>query len=305
MKLNHALKFALCAIALTVASCGKFDRNDNGGYTNVTFSRAQGRFSASATLTNGILIYAYSASFATNLKLNDETGTASIMLPNGDYTFYAFGYGYNIDANGVDLRCAIGGGTGNPISLTGSSVVIPLNFMQSNCSNVAFTSGGGYLDTATNTVPNSGPFFKALEVVHCGTAANLSTLSGSTNCSPGWSSGTTPNRYQIIFPIFFESGGQVTKIGEAYRSACSNSFPNSAGTPDSASLAVKFPVGNASHSAFYPIEFESFSDGSCATPPLVRIRFNKGLINGPNPEPPQLGSAYSNANRIRVFLRQP
>ncbi len=308
MRIPHYLKITLCAIILTLTACGKFDRLDNGGFTNVTFTRAHSdRLSTTATLTNGIIIYAYSSSFATNLKINDETGTANIQLPNGTYTFFAFGYGYNIDSTGVDLRCAVSGGDGSSVSLTGGAASIPLNFMQSNCNHVAFSSGGGALETFTNTVPNSGPFFKALEVAHCGSGVGtgLSTIAGSTNCSPGWSTGSTVSKYQIVIPIFVKSGPQFTKIGEAYRSACSNTFPSSAGSPDSASIAVRFPIGNASQSTFFPIEFESFSDASCTSTPLARFRFNKGLINGPDPEAIELAKAVTNSNRVRVFLRQP
>jgi hypothetical protein len=313
MQLSKALSLYTVSVALLFTSCGKFDRLEDGGFTEVSFSSPRsGQYQTASTLTNGILITAYSASYVTNIKLTDETSNVSIVLPNGSYSFYAFGYGYSIDTSGTDVRCAVTGGA-NPVVLNGNRQTVLLEFKQSNCANAAFAPSAAYLDANTSsTLANSGPIFGEFDFVHCSTAAgtNFGTITSTQTCSTvgGGISASNPSvsKYQVIFPIFKYQNGQFTRLGEAYRSACTNSFPSGSGGT-AISQYIRYPVGASSLPYAFPMEIETFSESACTSTPIMANRFHKGVVFGGDPEGSVYGTALANTtggtNRVRVFLR--
>lgn len=297
---------AVAALGFLVCSCGKFDRIDDGGFTKVTFKRhSPGQPLINSVLSQGILIYAYSSSYATNLKITDELSAAGITLPNGSYKFFAFGYGYPIDNFGTDLRCAVASA-----DLTGSAQTVSLTFMQSNCADAAFAPNSSYLDTTSSTVPNSGPFFAQFDFIHCSSAAgtNLATVAATNDCSTMPATGINAPwgsvaKFQVVVPIFANANGSYARLGEAYRTPCTNSWPSASGGT-SFSQYVRFPVGNTAYPGAFPLEIETFSESSCTSPPIGKHSFQKGLIFGAYPDASYMGTALPSASRVRVFLRQ-
>src|SRR3990167_845175 len=96
----------LAFASVLFSACGKFNRLDDGGFTEVRFTRSfqSYDFETQTTLTTGLMIYAYSANYITNLHLSSEDDpNKSITLPNGQYSFYAFGY----DSSGTLLSSGV------------------------------------------------------------------------------------------------------------------------------------------------------------------------------------------------------
>lgn len=304
---------AAVILFLGLSSCGKFDRIDNGGFTNVTFASARNEhYLTSSTLTNGIIITAYSDTYATNMKLSDETSAASITLPNGTYSFFGFGYGYSIDSNGSEIRCAVKDGA-NAVVLNGTAQTVSLDFTQLNCSNTAFRPNASYMDQFTNTsgtAPNKGPVFSKLDFVFCSSAAGtgLAGITASQDC--GTSAGisqpfTNITNYQVVFPLFKRIAGVSTRIGEAFRSTCANSYPVTSGTV-AMSQEIRYPAGNSQLPGAFPFEIEAYSEAACTSSPVISRTFKEGLYYGDSS-----GAIYGTAlpntsgtNRLRVFLRQ-
>lgn len=305
--------FTLFFFTLLLSGCGKFDRISNTGYTNVTFQRANGDQDPKGAIFNGgALIYAYSDSYVTNMYFPTETAYQNISLPNGIYTFYGIGFSQSVDTFNTDndVRCAVTA----PISLSGGSRNIVVNFRQADCSNGAFTGDGSYTDAnSSNTAATASTVFSQAEVVFCGTAAGtqLSTLSGTQNCSTQIGTGitaplTSVAKYKIMFPIYAQSGSNFTRLGQGIETSCSNSYPDAnGGTAFSEYLRV--PVGSTSRPGLFAMEFEAYTDGSCTSTPVVRTRFHRGLIFGPSPDSSALGKLSVNGTtpaRARIFLRE-
>ncbi len=311
-KLRHAF---LWISFFLLSSCGKYDRIDDGGFTTVEIGGGQSHNLLTANvLTYGILIYAYSDTYVTNLKLSDESQLAHITLPNGTYQFYAFGHAFDFGSFASNpIRCAVSGS----IALTGTAQTVALDFRESNCANGAFTSGGNHLDTNTgSTIANSGAIFAQLEYIHCGTAAGtaLSTVAATQDCSTGsgisapWAVGSNA-RFQAVVPIFKRSGNVTQVIGEAYRSACSGSAYVDTMGSQATSLPVRFPSGVSTQPGVFPIAFETFTETDCNSVPVARHEFYNGLIFGPT-NGASLGRALyytsgSGVGRLRLYLREP
>lgn len=306
--------FLFCFVFLN--ACGKFSRIEDGGFTSVNIGSAQARsLLATDTLTYGILIYAYSDSYTTNLKLSSESQLASIVLPNGNYSFYAFGYAIGFGQSGMNsIRCAVASG----IALQGGTINVGLNFRESECANGVFSPGASYRDANTSsTLVSSGAIFAGMEYVHCassiGTGLN-SLTSGTQNCggspfSAGWAAAL---RVQAVVPIFKrDAAGNYTELGEAYRSTCDSTAYADPGGNAAISMPVRYPVGITGQNGVFPIRFETFSETACTSAPIGRHEFHKGLIFGPSNGVAGFATALvnpgtsANPNTVRVFLRQP
>lgn len=290
---KRVLSLVLCVFALLVG-CGKFDKLEDGGFTTVKFNRGvEGDFTAKSTLVGGVLIYAFSENYSTNLVLSDETGSANIVLPNGAYSFYAFGYDSNTSVMVGNTRCAI---VGNPVPvpLTGQTATVSLNLMQSTCTAGSFNGGGSYSD---------GTQIRDLQVVMCGSSAGttLSTFSGSSDCSSHmW--GNAP-RLKVRVPKYRLDRGQYIPMGNAYESTCL--MVSTSGTYMGQS--IRFPVGLSPQNGF-AIEFDTYGNGdfSCTSAPIAQHQFRRGLFFGPTPTNSSLGSiAPAGPFSTRLFLREP
>lgn len=277
---------------LFLAACGKFDRIENGGFTSVTFHRPNEP--TAAALAGGIFIYAYSPTYVANVKISDESQEATLSLPNGVYSFYAYGYSQDLSTSGANHLCAIAG-AGAPIPLTGAAQTIPLQFNTANCAQGSF-GPPTHLE---------GGMFAKMESVYCSSAADLSSsafTSGLMSCSGyPWSA---PAKFQWVIPTFRSANGNFSKSGEAFRSSCSASYPNASGGP-SLTQYERLPVGSLSLPGLFPVEVETFSETACTSVPIAVHRFHKGLIFGPA----SAGSAAitpttGGTTRTRIYLRQ-
>lgn len=289
----------LLGLSLALASCGKleekFGRKD-GGFTQVTFSRQDGELGTLATLDNGIMIYAYSPDFATNIKITDETSPASLSLPNGDYSFYAFGLTEAYGTYDPALKCAVAG-HGAPLSLRGGATSVGLTFNTSNCSSGGFTSDGNRPGYTSDTIfPDVAFFF-------CGTSANLSTkTSTSSSCGSGqgWN---LSNAFKIKFPLYAKGPQSFNRLGSGIESGCIGA--NTSG--NAVTGFYRMPAGPDSKPFLYPVEFETYSETSCTSSPLKIHRFHRGVAFGPDPDPAAEARAQyhgSSLYKFYLFLRE-
>ena len=295
----------LVALAL-FCSCGKFSRLENGGYTKVEFQKNQDP--KAAVLNGGIMIYAYSPSFTTSTKVNDETGSASMTLPNGAYSFYAIGYGVVLGSTyteDTDIHCAVVGDT----ALTGTARTISLNLTKAQCSNDAFIAGGGaFSDTGTvNAIPK-------MDFVHCsssaGTVFNSTAWDSNKNCGTSISGNvyapwTAVSKYKLKLPLVVFSGGSAAKTGEGLVSACTSTYPSSNGY-NSSSEYKRIPLGSTNLPGLFPVEIETYSDASCTSTPIAVHKFYKGIVNGTFPAGPDSKlTASTSGPTARLFLKEP
>lgn len=296
--------FSTVIFSCALFSCGKYDRINDGGFTKVTFQKEHSDFHTNSTMTGGIMIYAYSNDFSTNIKLNDETSFANIVLPNGPYSFYAFGYTVPM-GNAADpgIRCAVVG-AGNTFALTGGSQTVNINLTQAACNTGAFTGDGAFADSTSGT---SGTIFRKIETVHCGSAAgtNLSTIAVNTTCSGTlWSN---VSRFRVHFPLFVRNSASGVGVGSGMRSACVDGTADNAGLASS-NMQHRVPLGSTSLPFLFPLEIETYSETACTSTPIGLHKFHKGLIFGPHPDASYLGTALastSGTEKTRIFLREP
>lgn len=171
---------ALIALA-TLSGCGKFLDNFSrlpGGFTKVVFNHdsqsardlnigllGQGTVHANNVLNGGAIIYARNAQSGTIFSgtMQNEGGTLSLTLPNGDYSFSAVGWP---DANLSDLssnyvRC----GTAPALTLSGQSQDVTFNLADTTaCYNSA--------DFAVSAMKSS-PTIGTLMLNFCHQSTNL------------------------------------------------------------------------------------------------------------------------------------
>ena len=127
----------LVTFSILAAGCGRF--KDKFGRieeerTQVSLENDRGALST-LTLNGGILVYFEDKSDSNKFfifKLNNDSETRSVTVPNGVYKVYAVGFSgsNNLEGNGY---CSLGDG-GADVSLSGAAKTVTLTFSQSNCS---------------------------------------------------------------------------------------------------------------------------------------------------------------------------
>jgi hypothetical protein len=239
--------------------------------------------------------------------LNDETGQLSFSLPNGTYSFYAFGYSiaFNNTATDNGVRCAVV----PSVQLTGQAQDINITLQQSSCANGAFTGDGAYTSAIS-----AATVFPVVEVVHCGTAAgtNFGTIAGSQNCSTMAGTGITAiwpsvGKYQIKYPLYERIGNGFNRLSDGIVSACSDTYPSASGGV-ALTEYKRVPVGSTNLPFLIPVEFYTYSTATnacTATSPIAQHRFHRGLVFGPDPDPAGMAKALPNSGFTRIFLREP
>lgn len=275
MALSLRLVSIFC-LAILLASCGKFDRLDDGGFTRVTFNQGYHRFGQVGPLSSqvgGVLIYAYSPSYVTNLKLADETQTGSVDLPNGSYLFYAVGFNSASTPFDSNVKCGIVNQT-----LDGTSQNITINLTTADCSNGAFVDSTGYSDSTTATA-----MFSRMNFLFCGTGANtaISGFAATSRCgfsNTAYQMIAGPMSYRLVAPIFSRAGGIYNKIGTGITGHCI--YASTAGEYSN-TPAPRFPVGNSSVPGVFPLEVESYSSTDCSGSTYASHNFSDGLMFGP------------------------
>ena len=289
---------------LGLCACGKFNRIENGGFTEVKFARSfmsYGDSIDSMVLDGGVMIYAYSSSYVTNLKLSSESAApgASLTLPNGEYSFYAVGYTDAAYPLRSSTRCAIVG-SGTPVTLDGTSRTITLNMDRSTCADGAFVNNSSFTHGGTNATEMYE--FGRLQMVYCGTGAATAISSFGTSQTCGWAAtspdyrwltGTSPTfvgdmSYQVHIPIFKRSSGAYQKLAGGLSGACQ--YVSTAGEQvSSATELSRVPLGSTSRAGLFPVEIASYDSTDCTGTPNMHY-FNDGLIFGPSSGSSNTGS---------------
>ncbi|MCO5143942.1 MAG: hypothetical protein M9962_12700 [Oligoflexia bacterium] len=277
-----------------LAGCGKFDRLDDGGFTKVKFFNGYQNLGSdprlSATMNGGIMIYAYSANYVTNLKLTDETDmSAEITLPNGNYSFYAFGYTDATTLLSSDVKCGTVGST-SPIALDGSNKTISINLSYAGCSDGTFNSNNLSYTEGTNSLTGDDQYrFSRIDFVFCGTGAAtaIGTYSASTedcslNTSYRWGS-TSPIQmsYRVSHPIYKIQNGNYQRLGSAILGSCV--YVSTQGLPVSNGTALsRIPLGSVNKPGLFPLEVDAYTSTDCSGTYVHKHEFRKGLIFGPD-----------------------
>lgn len=286
---------ALWVACLALCACGKFNRLENGGFTDVKFTRSfmsyGDGFESMATLNGGLMIYAYSSSYVTNkLLTTEDDANKSITLPNGQYTFYAVGYTSASGPLSSNNRCAVVG-AGVPITLDGTAKTVTLNMSQANCAdgelvnNTSSFSHGG-------TSASAGDFGR-LQLLYCGTGANTAIGSFVSTDTCGYSAtayqwgqgeGTSLSgmmSYRISLPVFKRSGGQYQKLDSGITGNCH--YVSTGGEQIGAVTDLsRVPLGNSAKPGAFPVEISAWGASDCSGTPAAVHYFNDGMLFGPS-----------------------
>jgi hypothetical protein len=283
------------------SSCGKFQRIEDGGFTTVTFSAPSSL--RAAVMPSGILVYAYSQNFVTNFKISTDADMQgkSITLPNGLYSFYAFGYASGTIMPNADVKCAVLGHA-QPIPLNGGARSVSLDLTDSQCAQGAFSPNSSY---TANTGANTANFAR-VDFVHCssGAIAALTSFVSTSSCGTAttaysWFSGLYSARVNI--PIFRRDGTTFTKLADGIVGQCTTGT-----NPGFAAGFARIPAGPSDRPGLFPIEVEAFSGSDCSNY-LTKHVFSDGYQFGPkSPSPNQNYKLvqYSTAgeNLLKYFL---
>lgn len=255
-------------------------------------------------MNSGILVYAYSQNYVTNFKIatDAEMTGKQVVLPNGLYSFYAFGYDNSSFPFTANAKCAVQGHT-SPIPLSGGAKAISLDLTDSQCGLGAFAPGSQY-SAGTGANPSN---FASVSFVHCGTGAlgALTTFGSGSNCGTSntaymaYTSGLFSLRVKL--PIFQRNASQYTRLADGISGACGTA--SNVGDPAGAS---RIPAGPTDRPGLFPFEIEAFSGSDCSVY-LGKHVFSDGYLFGPKSPSPNLNHrivTYSTAgeNLLRYFL---
>lgn len=244
-----AIQFSTLILILT-SSCGKlsekFGRLEDEGYTRVYLQEAHNPLAA--TLTGGLMVYFLKThnpddGYAYGFQSEDSAHTKQVLLPNGSYKVYAFGFtGANIGEG--QSRCGFGDG-GAVINLSGVSRTVTISMDTSNCN---FGAAGPFSSAAGSDTP---PYFDALNVTLC-----------SNNPYPGCSA-VTSGTYYVKFHLL---GGQrptngsfIQNSSDTISSACSSVLSGGQVTTN-----TRIPIGGSVLSPPFSLTF--YSDAGCTSP---------------------------------------
>jgi hypothetical protein len=166
----------LLSSLLLLSSCADFTAKFSrlkGESTAVQFS-ARGNALLANTLLGGIMVYAIRTTdgYRQAIRLNHENDQREVILPNGSYRFQALGWAatplMGSPKCGFHMPEA-------PITLSGTSVTIPITLSEAGCANDQFGSGSF----------RSGSLLISPTLKFCGGAVPLENFSGSQDCTQG------------------------------------------------------------------------------------------------------------------------
>jgi hypothetical protein len=177
--MKSSIRLAWMFIGLAALSgCAKlretFGRLHNGS-TLVRVNTGQARqFSSLAPiLTGGLMVYATDQSGnSTAASVADETQPLQMSLPNGTYSFTAFGWDMP-NIGGVTPRC---GTSSQTYTLTGVDTDVTISMNPTNCGNTSIYSPSYAVQSNT---------FIPLHLVFCGAGVNVSSFTYSSLCTNG------------------------------------------------------------------------------------------------------------------------
>lgn len=165
-----------------LVGCGKFaDKFSriNGDVTRVYFSSRNDELHGAAVLNGGLMIYfkenTNDSGKVFGFSNEDLVNSKSVLLPNGVYKVYAFGWSGSNPLEG-QVRCGYGDG-GSDLTLSGASRTVNITLNQSNC---AFGSAGPF-GVANGGNAASATNFKVLKTQFCTGAAYPSCTAASAD----------------------------------------------------------------------------------------------------------------------------
>ncbi|MFZ4714426.1 MAG: hypothetical protein ACOYL6_11960 [Bacteriovoracaceae bacterium] len=231
---------------LLLSSCG---HDAPLGYTVVRFTNENGQRLA---LNNGVMIYAHNQNLDKIVSIygGSISGLNSeIVLPNGNYDFYAFGY-HGVDPVFKNTFYCDSIGSNSPIELRGNDTNVSLSLHDQSSSICPSVFG-------STTFRNAG-VLNLIEFKFC-TMDSLTTTSSSSNCSA--SAG-------VYIEIAVLKLSEINGAGpQPVFRMCKNLISGST----ISGLAIPFGPQ-------FKVSVKSFSDNNCTTP--TNTANNYVLSNG-------------------------
>ena len=278
-------------VLVGIWGCGMLDnygRREGApeGYTQVNFSTprspvnlmdidGRGLVQAMSGLPGGVMIYAMGTaanSFATNFFLSDELTRPPnpFQLPNGNYKFYAFGFG-NLSLGSV--KCGLGEGGGD-IALTGGSKTINITLSTAGCS-------AGSPSPFAAAASFDGGQLKPLQVYSCFPNANFDTQHPDYGCSGNGNSDNgsiNVESVQFFLSVFIRDpdGSLRMTPPDITRSAFCMNVDSSSG----ADTGFRFPTGTNASVLPIPGFLKAFDADSCGGNLIGGYEFKSGLLDG-------------------------
>ena len=166
-------KYLYLCLALHLTCCGKFNEKfgrlpkEHGNTRVVIGNASRGNFQAlTPILSGGLMVYILRDDGSRqSLYLVNETSSTTVSLPNGNYSFYAYGWdGPSLTSSSP--RCAWVG----PMALAGTDTSVELNLNNSNCITPQFSS------------VFSSPLSMPISFVYCGHNTDLTTKTNFGTC---------------------------------------------------------------------------------------------------------------------------
>lgn len=253
-------------LAPLLTGCGKFTdkfSRINGDVTRVYFDSRNDQMHNAAVLNGGLMIYFMDASNhdagkAFGFSSEDLVNSKSVLLANGQYKVYAYGWSGSNKLEG-QVRCGYGDG-GNVITLSGAATTVSISLNQGNC---AFGSASPF-GTASGGNASSATNFKLLTTRFCSGEAY-------PNCSDS-SSGTFWMKAELL--AGYGSGGvnDFTETPEFnVASGCSSASSSNAFL----SSSFVIPLGGSNYFS-PPVRLSFYPDSSCTSASGTYL-FNDGL----------------------------
>lgn len=244
-----------------LTACGKFAEKFsriNGSYTAVHFDHRQNQI-LPATVDGGIMIYFIdqvdsSRGFSFGFSSNESVNTKPVLLPNGQYRVYAYGWDGASTLAG-QTRCGKGS-NGDLITLAGSSTTISLNLDPGNCQfGTANDFGVLYQGAVSDTN------YDVMDVAFCTGAAYPS-------CSAA-SGGTFYVMAELLGGKKNATNSQ-TEFTDFTISACSAVSGTS-----SVATGIRLPIGGSSFSP--PVRIKVFTNSVCSGTASGTYSFPDGI----------------------------
>jgi len=253
--------FAALLLIPFLAACGKFTdkfSRINGSFTRVHFSGREDSLHQ-ATVDGGVAIYfistvdaSHGRAFAFSNK--EAINTKSVVLPNGQYKVFAYGWDgptYPFDGNS---RCGKGD-NGAIITLSGASTTVAINLDPGNCQ-FGTTNEFAFAEHANAGSTN----FDTLSFMLCGGVA-----------SPGCTSASGTSWYlkaELLGGA--KEGGSFTESPAFSLSTCTTASSSAYIT-----TSFKIPVGGTLFSP--PVRFSVYTTPGCTGAATGIYSFPRGL----------------------------
>jgi hypothetical protein len=185
-----------------------------------------------------------------------QINSKSVVLPNGPYKVYAYGWDSGSPFQG-NVRCGYGDG-GSDVNLSGAAKTVTLTFNKANCS---FGSGSAFGIALESNDPTNDNF-DTMSVQLCTGAAYPSCSSSS--------SGTWYVKTELLGGIKPPDGTFVEGSGFNITSGCS-----SGGSPSNIATNFRMPIGGNFFSP--PMRIKIYDNAGCTGTASGTYQFAGGI----------------------------